>query len=66
MKNKKRFRNFGKILLVIALMIIIAIGLATVEIWLTNWLGFIGYVLSTVFRLLGLGFLVFVMLRVFK
>ncbi len=66
MRNKKRFRNFGKILLVIAVVIIIAIGLATMEIWLTNWLGFAGYALSIVLRLLGLGLLGLIIITHFK
>jgi cytochrome bd-type quinol oxidase subunit 1 len=63
MGYKKEFRKFGKVLLVITLVIIVVAGLVIIEIWLTNWLEFTGYALSMIFRLLGLGFSAFVMLK---
>jgi hypothetical protein len=66
MRYKKRFKNFGKVLLIIVLAIFIIIRLVTIEIWLTNWLGFTGYALSMVFRLLGLSFIGLVTMKMFK
>ncbi len=66
MRHKKGLGNFGKALLMVALAIIILTGLVAIEIWLTNWLGFTGYFISMVLRVLGLGFMGLVMMKMFK
>lgn len=63
MRDKKDPNNFIKILFIIIFAVIVIAGLVMIEIWLTNWLGFAGYVLSMVFRVFGLSCLMFVMVK---